>query len=84
VGSLVLSGGVVKSVDGTEYVYLGLDPATDQPVYSTLAWLLAQVASGYAGFGPLYEPFYLSALYQASENFSFVQPQTSGGGGGPL
>jgi hypothetical protein len=91
VDSPILSGGVVKSVDGTGHIYLGLDPVLvdplthqPKPVFSTLAELLAQVAAGYGGFGPLYEPFYQSALYQASENFSFVQTQTSGGGGGGL
>jgi hypothetical protein len=77
----LLDAGQVSSVTGNELVYFGIDPVSAKPRFDRLGNLLAAVASGFAAFTPEETAFYLAALQQAADNFSFVQapPGQSGG-----
>lgn len=76
-------GGPVPDIAG-QSVFVGLDPATGDPVFMTLAELLARVEAGFAAFSEAEIAFYASALQQAALNFSFVQPPEACGPPAPL
>ncbi len=81
---LSLSLGTVAAggITGAELVYVGNDPVTGAPVYSTVNNLLALVSANYLTFTPAQQAFYATALQRAADNFTFVLLGAGGGGGG--